>query len=356
MDKANLNFSNCDNTVRSICWIFSVLGWLMYIICGWISLKWINGKYPCSDGIVSSFYSENLSFNWRSNILDYFNCGYVMTILRRKLIKVENFKGKWGDIYPLQMQTAVLYIVIIITMLFALVGFIVYMIKSTCKKCDVFEKMMDFWTRLHSIPLFIAAGLFLVGICYVERKNSNWEDANIAGCVLVILGLASLIFIYIKTKLPGDWLTATIKKGAYSTLIALEWYYFCYLICNLALIDHSKETNPVENAKKRLDDLRGCGIAMPIIEGVGALLFAFFFKDVIIAFMNVLIFIGAAAYYLSINSDLRKKEYGKEFGFDYFKGFGGNGDAEGIIDIIFMVLSIVVIVLLIILRKKECLE
>ena len=85
---------------------------------------------------------------------------------------------------------------------------------------------------------------------------------------------------------------------------------------------------------------------MPIIEGVGALLFAFFFKDVIIGFMNVLIFIGAAAYYLSIKSDFRKKN----------ASLGGNGAAEGIIDIIFMVLSIVVIVLLIILKKKECLK
>ena len=149
-----------------------------------------------------------------------------------------------------------------------------------------------------------------------------------------------MIVIYIKTDLPDDWLTATIKKGAYSTLIALEWYYFCYIICTLALIDHENRGD------KQLDDKRGCGIAMPIIEGVGALVFAFFLKDVIVAFMNVLIFIGAAAYYLSIHSDLRKKN----------ASLGGNGAAEGIIDIIFMVLSIVVIVLLIILKKKECLK
>ena len=309
MEKANLNFSGKDNIIKSICWIFSVLGWLMYLICGWISLKWLDEDF------------------------------IVMTIYRRPLTKIHNIKI--GTIYPLQLQTSVLYIIVILTMLFALFAFIVYMIKSTCKKEGaVFDGMMGDWTRLHSIPLFIAAGLFLIGICLMERKNPDWEDGNIAGIILVILGLAALIFIYIKTDLPDDWLTASIKKGAYSTLIALEWYYFCYIICNLAIIDHNNE----KEWNKQLDDVKGCGIAMPIIEGVGALVFAFFFKDVIIAFMNVLIFAGAMGYYLSIDKDYRKD------------GSGGHGVGEGIIDLVFLVLSIVVIVLLIIMKKKECLK
>ena len=100
------------------------------------------------------------------------------------------------------------------------------------------------------------------------------------------------------------------------------------------------------NGKKQLDAKKGCGIAMPIIEGVVALVFAFFFKDVAIAFMNVLIFAGAMGYYLSIGETFRKEDYGR----------GGHGVAEGIIDLVFLILSIVVIVLLIIMKKKECLK
>ena len=312
MDKVNLNFSGCDNIIKSICWILSVLSWLMYLICGWISIRWLDtGKYY--HGLVMTIYRMGY---WKN--------------LDNKTVR---------EIYPLQLQTAVLYIVIIVTMIFALVGFIVYMVKSTCKKCEVFDKMMDTWTRWHWAPILIASGLFLIGIVYCDTRNPKWKDANIAGCILVILGLAGLIVMYIKTDLPDDWFTATIKKGAYSTLIALEWYYFCYLICNLANIDH------LNDLKKTNDDIKGCGIAMPIIEGVGALVFAFFFKDVIIAFMNVLIFIGAAAYYLSIHKDYRKKDLSN-----------GHGPGEGIIDIIFMVLAVVVIVVLIIMKKKECLK
>ena len=336
MEKANLNFSGKDNIIKSICWIFSVLGWLMYLICGWISLKWLD-----EDNVHTGYGYYNLG---------HYDLGpLVMTIPRLALYKEPYDNRKRGTIYPLQLQTSVIYIVVILTMLFALFAFIVYMIKSTCKKEGaVFDGMMGDWTRLHSIPLFIAAGLFLIGIC-IGDKNYNWynlynwdeiwddwEDANIAGIVLVILGLAALIFIYIKTDLPDDWLTASIKKGAYSTLIALEWYYFCYIICNLANIDKPEKSN---------DNIKGCGIAMPIIEGVIALVFAFFFKDVIIAFMNVLIFLGAAVYYLSLHESLRKKDYTV-----------GHGAAEGIIDIVLMVLAIVVIILLIILKKKECLK
>ena len=85
---------------------------------------------------------------------------------------------------------------------------------------------------------------------------------------------------------------------------------------------------------------------MPIIEGVGALVFAFLLKDVIVAFMNVLIFAGAMGYYLTIDKDFRKED----------AGLGGHGVAEGIIDLVFLILSIVVIVLLIIMKKKECLK
>ena len=88
---------------------------------------------------------------------------------------------------------------------------------------------------------------------------------------------------------------------------------------------------------------------MPIIEGVGALVFAFFLKDVVVAFMNVLIFAGAMGYYLSIDKEFRKKD-------GILGGRGGHGVAEGIIDLIFLILSIVVIILLIIMKKKECLK
>ena len=381
MEKVNLNFSGKDNIIKSICWIFSVLGWLMYLICGWISIKWLAPDYY--DYHRNDDYRDIGSYipMYRYDYPYYgytYGQGIVMTIIRRSIIsyQIRGSVYKNALIYPLQLQTSVIYIIVILTMVFALFAFIVYMIKSTCKKeGGVFDGMMGDWTRLHCIPLFIAAGLFLIGICLREKIYSgdhsyenwfdDWKSGNIAGTVLVILGLAALIFIYIKTDLPDDWLTASIKKGAYSTLIALEWYYFCYIICNLCLIDRRNDFRKNGVLGKRyakfMDDVSACGIAMPIIEGVGALVFAFFFKDVVIAFMNVLIFAGAMGYYFSIDKDFRKEKqdnvlenFLSNFGITLERG--GHGVAEGIIDLVFLVLSIVVIVLLIILKKKECLK
>ena len=319
MENANNyhTISDSDNQKFSFLF-FSILGWLTYLVCGWISLIWLN---------------KNIT------IPDRFNYSFVMTIYRLQL--VEEYGENYGIVYPLQMQTSLIYVVIILTMTFALFAFIIFIVKSTCKKEEeVLNGMLGGWTKFHFVPLFIAAGLFLIGICYSQTDDPDWKSANIAGIILNILGLVFLIFIYVKTELSGDWLTAIIKKGAYSTLIALEWYYLCYIICNLVIIDYEIDKY---NKKERIDGVRNCGIVMPIIEGIGSLVFAFIFKDVIVAFMNILIFLGASIYFLSIESDTRNY-------------FGGHDDAEGIIDIIFSSLSLVVMVLLIIWRRKECLK
>ena len=42
MEKLNLNFSGGDNVIKSICWILSVLSWLLLLVTGWISLRWLD--------------------------------------------------------------------------------------------------------------------------------------------------------------------------------------------------------------------------------------------------------------------------------------------------------------------------
>ena len=111
-----------------------------------------------------------------------------------------------------------------------LVAFVIFMMKSTCKKDSAFfNEMFGTFGKFHFIPILCGAILFLIAETLKHGKDRNDRGRNIAGMIIVIIGLCSMIFIYIKTNLPGDWMTATIKKGAYSFLIALEWYYFCYL-------------------------------------------------------------------------------------------------------------------------------
>ena len=143
MEKLNLNFNGGDNVIKSICWILSVLSWLLFIVTGWISLRWLDDKF---NPIVWTIH------------------------------KIE-FQGGNGFYLPIQMQAAVLYIVIILTMIVGLAGFIIYMIKSTCKKDNaVFDGMLGNWSRYHFFPLLCVSALFIIGECAdkpVPRPNTQ---------------------------------------------------------------------------------------------------------------------------------------------------------------------------------------
>ena len=141
---------------------FSILSWLMCLICGLLSLIWF---IPGGIGI---------------SVLDihyYYYCIF-MTIYRLEL--VEKNGENVGIVYPLQMQTFFLYVIIILTMIFLLFGFIVF-IKSKCneKKAVLNGIMHGNVTRFHFVPLLFAAGLFLIGICYYQNiKDPDWKSAN----------------------------------------------------------------------------------------------------------------------------------------------------------------------------------
>lgn len=308
MEKLNLNFSGGENILKSICWILSVLSWLLFIVTGWISLKWLD--------------DDRTRIIW--NITKLYN---------PKILGINT-----GMYYPLQMQVSLIYIVFILTMIIALAGFILYMIKSTCKKDDaVFGGMIGQWSKFHFFPLLCVSALFIIGECSdnpVPKDNlHHYKDMAISGLIFTIIGLGSLIFIYIMTDLNTEWyILLTLKKGTYSCLITLMWYNFCYLI----YIIRSHDT---------LDDnwnwMKGCGVAFSIIFGIGALCFAFIFKDLVIAGMSTLIYVGLTAYYFSLEKSVRE---------------AANKNGDGIVDIIMMVFSVALIVFLIIKYKEDCLK
>jgi hypothetical protein len=307
MEKFNLNFSGGDNIIKSICWILSVLSWLLLIITGWISLKWLHDP-----------------------------TAIVWTIHRMNNPKI--FGIHTGIYFPIQMQVSFIYIVFIFTMIVALAGFIIYFVKSTFKKDDsVYGGMMGPFSRYHFFPLLCVSALFIIGECSdnpTPKNNAHHgKDMLISSMIFTILGLCSLIFIYIMTDLNTDWyILLTLKKGTYSCFITLLWYNFCYLIYELRAIDTFKD---------QLNWIKGCGIAFSIIFGLGALAFSFVFKDLVISGLTAFIYAGLTTYFFTLekaNRDLYNKA------------------ADGIIDIIMMVLSIVLFVLLIILFREQCLK
>ena len=110
------------------------------------------------------------------------------------------------------------------------------------------------------------------------------------------------------------------------------WYNFCYLIFQIRSLDTTKDLINWE---------KGCGIAFSIIFGLGTLIFSFIFKDLVISGMTTLIYIGMTAYFFSLTK-FEREIYNK--------------NADGIIDIIMMVLSVALFVLMIIKFREDCLK
>ena len=293
MEKANINCSGSSNILKSICWILSVLSWLLFLIVGWISLKWLD-----DDRILITF--------------------------------IRPFKKNNPFYYPIEQTSAMFFILIILTMIIATITFIVYMIFSTCKKQGgFFEKMFDKITMWHWVPIVLQAGLFLIGICHDDK---HYRDQLIAGIILVIITLILLGLMYYKTDTGSEIPGILVKKGTYSALIAIDWYYFCYVISQLYMDDHPSKLKAPKNL----------GISFDIIMGLVMIIAVYFLKDVLMAIYYILIYLGILIFHYKIEKDVRK--------------INDIGVADVILSIIFIIVFLALTVFLIIKKRQEVLN
>jgi len=351
MEKLNLNFSGGDNVVKSICWIMSYLSWLLLVASGWASLKWlVQTPYKYDYDFLINPDPDNIKWGW--TIWGFFALRTVEYGSRDKDPLKEEY-------YPLQMQVSLYYICFILALIVITGGCFVFFYKTICKKDDqVINGMMGQFSKFHFFPLLCASALFIIGECVdnldkddwnTEKEEDHFKNMYISGLVFSIVGLASFIFIYIMTDLNTDWwVLILLKKGAFSCLIILMWYSFCYDIYYVHKYDRLSSKRDDQNYDEDedsnlLDWRKGCGLAFSIIFGIGSLAFSFVFKDLVACVMNLLIYIGLTVAYFRLPSEARKlKEANK------------NGD--GIVDIIMLVLSVAVIVLLLIKYRENCMK
>ena len=293
----------------NIFWIISVISWVLLIITEIIAIAYLNSKY-----IIWTFY--------RIPIIDHL-------AITEQLV------------WPLQMTEAFIFTIFIILLILTIAAFGFFMFKSFIKKEKqsnkgegenvIIKGMLGTFSKFHFIPLLCASALFIIGESI--GVGGNHEKMNLWGLIFVVLGLISLIFIYMKTDFNSEWLPSLIKKGFYSCLISLEWYYFCYDICNIKINKTSG------NGDKIRDSLEVCSGLLNVILGIGGLFFVIFFKDLAVAGMNFIIHLGLAVFLFS-NS----------------KGAKYNGRFELIVDIYMMVLFVFAAIFIFIKYQKECLK
>lgn len=289
MEKYNINFKGGDNIMKTICWILSLISWILLLVTGVIGL------------------------------VDLFNKNLIWVIPKWETvgdITIINIIVYYFFYRPMQILDSCLVTIFILTIIFTFIGFFLYIYLCTCgQNSSVMEGMLGSISRFHFIPLVCASALFLIGI---TDHNLNEEKSIITtSLIFSIIGLFSLVLIAFKSNLEsGPWYAnLIIKKGVYGSYIALFTYNTCYSILLLGIMN---ENDPISFKK-------GCGIGLSLAVGIVNLIISFLLKDMILAFQNFLIYLGATIYYFGMHKLIREHY---------------NENADGIIDIIMIVLSL----------------
>ena len=307
MEKFNekFNFNGGENILKSICWILSYLSWLLLAINNIASLKYL--------------YQQETQIIW--NII-------VMPPPSGIYINPEK------DYIPMQMDHLFIYIVFNFYIIISFVGCIVYIIKTLfIKEQQVIDGMMGNFSKFHFFPLLCA---FILSVLGEAADGDNLDDISKTGLAFSLIGLISMIFIYIMTQFKSQdwWAEYSLKNGVYSCLIILFWYNFCYSIYLVRSVSNVADVKWI----------KGCSLAFSIIFGIGSLTFSVIFKDIMITFMNMLIYLGMAIQYFNIGEDTTS---GKDF----------NKNGDGAIDIIMLICSFILLVYLIVgILKNELMQ
>ena len=261
--------------------------------------------------------------------------GILFTIVKYPLFQwtSKNMIYTGGTIYPLQIHPIFFYIIIIIISLIAIFAFPIYLIIILYKK--KITKYDNYFTSIHQfnfIPLFCISILFILGESY-QYNVSRWERRNLLGFFFNIIGLISLFFIYYNTQITtisSIKYINVIKKGVYSCIIALEWYYLCYIFTNLFVLYLSDDYY--------FSLIKTFGIILPLLFGSGSIVFSYIFEDIMVAFLSLIINIGCITYFFSI-SNIYWKQY--------------NEVMDGVINIIMSFLLFSEIIYIVFKKRKD---
>ena len=221
------------------------------------------------------------------------------------------------SIMTVEIIHVILYIIFSILLFFALFSFILIIMFRSDN--GLREGILGKYSKFHFIPILCATSLYIIGETYTQ-KNLNNDISLIFSLIFSGIGLASMIFIYVKTKMSKSFARLIIKKGLYSCLIAL----FVYNLCFTSTLFGIKKA--AQNYLSKLEDwLRGFYIALSLVIGIFNLIISFFLKDLLISGMNFIIYVGMIIYFFKIDQRIRTEI---------------NGFAEGIIEIVIGTLTI----------------
>ena len=296
--------------------IISYISWLLLLVNGCVSLRWL--------------YKKKYMRVWTISVIKKYE--YV----------------------PLQMYHIIIYLVFnffIIILFFGCAYF--FMATLFQKNNDAINKLFKIPVSFNFFPILCAFIMFILG----ELKAEETKEINSivrAGFAISLIGLISMIFIYISTEFDKEnWISnLLIKKGVFSALIILFWYNTCYDIFYL-----HKALRPT--GKKIFNWMKGCGLAFSIIFGLGSNIFSFWYKDIIICIFNLLIYIGLAIFYYRYEAKTFNWSYYyyyeqySAYNYRYYSFNDKKNKGDGIVDIIMICISTFLLIYLIAYHMKN---
>ena len=316
----NSNYQKMDGDDSTQPWyILSIISWILFVISLWVAYDYESYIWTPYTSLYNAIFEEEESPYYPIEL------------------ETETIKMPWLHAYFL---------------LISVIGFAVYLIFTTCKKNkSLYDGMIGTLSRFHFIPLLFITALYILSISgsYILPNSMHGEEEVdivksfrtiiIFDLIFTILALGTLIVIYIMTQLDSEWyIVLAIKKGVYSSFIILLLYNFFHIVVSFRLINYAWDYLHFREVDE--DDvfnfIKRTGIAFTIVFGFLSLAFSVLFKDITAAFTTFLIYLGMVISFFNKNKEQR--EIRKE----YFNGY-----ADGVLQIIYMALSLVCIAFLI---------
>ena len=269
--------------------IISIASWLLFLSLSWMSF-WI----PKVEVGFCKTYVFWLNFIYRTN---------TPIVLS-----------------PIYINYVLFYMIVALTIGLSTIAFFIYIYYLFfAKDVNVKNGMLGEITRYHCVPLIGMSILYIIGVSL--GKNLDFQQIHLfSNLIFSVISLGSILFITFNTKMESPAYALTINKGAYSCLIGLLvynffysfWFYGSYLIKDSKNWDY------------------GCNIAFALLIGIANNGLALLLKDIVLAFVNILIYIGMIVNFFKLTKyDIEVDYNGNYFG--------------GIIEIIILLGSIALI-------------
>ena len=327
------------NTPNKLFLILSILSWALLAINNLASLKWLY-REPYSIWNIKSQGLGDEDEAQSGNDGGNNDNDYYTAVVQKAL---EDLGLASNSFTPLSLAANTLHKIFNFFFIIAIIGCATLIFKTFIKKDQVIlDGLFGKYSKFHFIPLLFGFAMSLLGEL-IDDDYLNMDSIAYAGLALSLVGLGSMIFIYINTNFNHNewWVNYVLHRGTFSCLIILFWYNFCYDIYLVRRFDKPEKT---DNKWKK-----GINLAFSIIFGIGSIGFSYTFKDVIICLINIFIYNDLA------KSNL-KLIYEEEEEVEKAKLKDANYLADGAIDMVILISSFVLLIYLVVEKVKGIID